>query len=114
MHPEPDAATRLALLRMSKLLCSLKNDMSSVTDLVSELVLGQGAALEGAQLEQLQKLDRLDQSLRDLSIVSEILADGMNDVTQRQNQLSLSETRAILYGDPAASVPKPSGEVELF
>ena len=66
-----------ALLRMAEVLTGMTRDMSDVTRLVSDLSDIQGTDFGAAQISQLQSLDRLNQSLRDLSIISRALADGI-------------------------------------
>ncbi|WP_157598673.1 hypothetical protein [Tateyamaria omphalii] len=92
----------------------MTHDMSSVTKLVSELAERHCDALSEAQIFQLQRLDHIVQSLQDLSVVSQILAEEDQSTPHQETRLKLAETRAILSPDSEAAVTQEAGSVELF
>ncbi|MBY5932607.1 hypothetical protein KUV51_06310 [Tateyamaria omphalii] len=88
--------------------------MCRVTKLVSDLSVAGDTALNDMQISQLQMLDRMCQSLSDLSIISQVLASGQTCMSDQSARLQLPETRAILSTDCETNVAAAAGSVELF
>lgn len=107
------SATPGALLRMSELLANITGDMAHVTRLVSDLSMQHGLELSDAQITDLQTLDRVCQSLRDLVVIAETLA-APDAGTSTTDHLQLAETRSILAPEPERLDRVMTGSIELF
>lgn len=103
-----------ALTRMAEFLETMTLDMSAVASIVSDLTTTGQVVLTDDQVTQLQSIDRMYQALQDLSVISELLAQGPVTSPDQNPGLQLADTRAIL--DPvAASVPSSDcGMLDLF
>lgn len=106
-------ATREALTRMTVQLDAIRADMSSVAHLVSLLTARQPRALTEPEVTQLQAIDRVCQTLQDLSLISEALATE-SAATFDPKRLQLAETRAILGPSVENAASAAAGRVEIF
>ncbi|MEM8654179.1 MAG: hypothetical protein AAGF36_05500 [Pseudomonadota bacterium] len=87
--------------------------MTKVSLLVAALTRRHKLALTADEITALQTIDRICQTLRDLSVISEMLTKG--DVVDADiRRLQLLETRSILFPDIDGSRSSAAGEVELF
>ncbi|WP_299551171.1 hypothetical protein [uncultured Tateyamaria sp.] len=113
-HDAMPIPTSLVLSRMANTLETLTCEMSKISQLVSELAKQSSLTLSGDQITRLQNMDRICQSLQDLSIISKSLATQSQEKLFSSENLRLAETRSILAPDDTDSVQPDSGSVELF
>ncbi|WP_299041786.1 hypothetical protein [uncultured Tateyamaria sp.] len=113
MNASP-TTTQGALLRMSGLLAEITDDMTHVAQLVSELSTQDAVTLSSAQITDLQTLDRICQSLRDLVVITESLATAPGARPGQAVDVQLATTRSILAPEPGPDDDIVTGSIELF
>ena len=114
MPDQPRPPTPATFLRMSALLADITQDMAHVTRLVSDLSGHEAVTLSAAQITDLQTLDRICQSLCDLVVITESLANTGDPATETPDRLQLAKTRSILSPEIADKDEGNAGTVELF
>ncbi|WP_299626193.1 hypothetical protein [uncultured Tateyamaria sp.] len=103
----------LTLDRVATHLGSLSDDALYIEHIVAQLIAHQRDSVTSTFVQDLQRLDHLSQSLRDLSrLVQALTADGQDRV-HHLNSLKLSATRDLLNDAPKQAT-QASGVVDLF
>lgn len=113
-HPAVAFDLQAALSRMSPVLSSMSQDMDNVLQIVADLSAQPGTALTPSRIQQLQSLDRICQSLTDLTLIAEALATSPEDAANVCGQLQLAETRAIVTPTEPHDRALGRGTVDLF
>ncbi|MEX0370091.1 MAG: hypothetical protein AB3N09_05620 [Tateyamaria sp.] len=108
------ASTAPALWRMAEFLESMTYDMSAIASLVSDLTMMESVVLTADQMTQLQSIDRLNQALQDLALISASLAQEPGQAHSLGPGLQLAETRAILDPRHGNAAPTHVGMLDLF
>ncbi len=103
-----------ALSRMASVLAEISDDMLTVSEIVSEVADQSRTTLTTHQILQLQRIDRISQSLQDLVVVCSVLATTPHVAASSARHLQLAETRSILDPDNPHDQDTPPGSVELF
>ena len=103
----------LTLDRVATHLGALSDDALYVEHIVAQLIADQQDTITSNLMQDLQRLDHLSQSLRDVSrLVKALTADGPDRVHHLKS-LRLSATRELLNGGPKQA-KQASGVVDLF
>ncbi len=114
MNPNDGLNVKDAYERVSDKLYETAAELLDFEAFILRIIPPSDRSLDVVTSQKVQNLDRVHQTLLDLSLLIRLLNDEKLSLTELADHLNLEATKALLGSGSAASDTGPSGAVDLF